>query len=229
MARDLTTAFKNVLDDGSISPRFFIELELASSTVRYWTGSYDISWNSQTWNGNGYLNSIGSVTKTKRTDSEGLEVEIAGQLSALVSLALQSVEQNKTATIYFGFLDSSGSIIADPVVHFLGVFDYAELEDDPDQATITLYFQNLLIEDDSSNELRYNHATQNSLYSGDDGFEYVEALEDFRGYWGRPNNNPVQRPGAGGGGSKGIGKGAGGKNKRKRKKKQRRRKNRRRR
>lgn len=219
MARTLSTAFKNALDDDVVVPRFFVELELSSSTVRYWTGSHDITWNSQTWSGNGYLSGIGQVTNTRRIEGDGLQIEIAGELSALISLAMSSVEQNKDATIYFALLDSSENIIADPVEYFKGVFDFATIEDDPDEAIITLNFANLLIEDDEENELRYNHQTQQALFSGDDGFEYIEALEDFRGYWGKKNDNPLRRPGQGGGGGKGIGKGAGGRrNRRKRRK-----------
>jgi hypothetical protein len=219
MPRNLTTAFKNALVADRLSPRFFIELELASSTIRYWTGSRDITVNSVVWSGNGYLNEIGQVTLTRRIEAQGLEVQIAGQLEALVSMAMQSTAQNKGATIYLGFLDATGAVISDLSPYFIGVFDNAEIADNPDSATITLRFDNLLIENEADNELRYTHQTQISLFAGDIGFEYVEQLEDFRGYWGKQNADPSKKPGKGGGGAKGQGKGAGGRPNKKKKKK----------
>jgi hypothetical protein len=219
MPRTLTTAFKNALVAERLSPRFFIELELAAATIRYWTGGYDVTVDSKVWQGNGYLNEIGEVTLTRRIENQGLEIQIAGELEVLVSLAMQSVQQNKAAYIYLGFLDSNGAVISNLSPYFIGIFDNAEIEDNPDSAKITLRFQNLLVENDADNELRYTHQTQIALFSGDLGFEYVEQLEDFRGYWGKQTTDSGKKPGKGGGGAKGQGKGQGGRPGKKKKKK----------
>jgi hypothetical protein len=219
MPRTLTTAFKNAIASQHLNPRFFIEVELAATTIRYWTGSRDITVASQTWEGNGYLNGIGEVTLTRRIENQGLEIELAGELEVLVSMAMQSTMQNKGAYIYLGFLDSSGAVISDLSPYFIGIFDNAEIEDNPNGAKIKMQFQNLMIEDDGENELRYTHQTQIALFSGDLGFEYVEQLEDFRGYWGKQTTDGSKKPGKGGGGTKQQGKGKGNPGGKKKKKK----------
>lgn len=186
MPLDITTDFRNELAASIVSPRLFVELETDSSTLRYWTGSFDISWNSQTWSGNGYLKGIGEIADSLDADSSGVSLEFVGEPSAMVSLSLQSFNQNKPCKIYLGFLNSSNSVIADPILLFEGTVDMVNLLDGADKATVTVSIENYMVALTKVVEFRYNSETQKIFYPSDIGFEYMPALEDWNGYWGKP-------------------------------------------
>ncbi|NIM21859.1 MAG: hypothetical protein GTN64_05490 [Candidatus Latescibacteria bacterium] len=127
--------------------------------------------------------------ESKDLGADGVKIELTGEPSALISVALSDVRQNKPATIYLGFLDSSLAVIADPFELYKGIVDKVTIIDQPDKSTIQIDLENSLIILEKAAGLRYNHETQQGMqegvFAGDLGFEYVEQLEDWSGYWGK--------------------------------------------
>ena len=183
--RALSSAVLAELTADSVRPCFFLEIETASSTLRYWTGNADLSWNGSTWLSNGFLKDIGPMRETGELSAEGLEVKLVGEPSALVSLHLQSFRQNKNAKLWLGFLNEARAILVDPILLFWGKVDTSTLDDDVSEATIRLAFESILIDLERPRDLRYNHEGQQSIYPGDLFFEYVEQLQDANFFWGK--------------------------------------------
>lgn len=186
MNRDLTASVITELTADVARPRLFFEVELESTTFNYWTGSYDVIWDSKTWLGNGFLKDFNSIEEDAEITANGLEVVIVGEPSALISVALQSLAQNKTGTLYLGFLDASDSIIADPFILFQGKVDTVDLVDDVTEASIRFTFESALVNLDDASNLRLNQEAHHANYSSDLGFEYLEQLsKGWSGYWGK--------------------------------------------
>jgi len=186
MPRDMTANVITELTASTVRPRFFLSFETSGSTVYYWTGAQDVSWNGQTWLGNGYLKGFGPISQTVEVEAVGMYAEIAGEPAAIVSLVLQSLRQFKAAEFYIGFVNSSGSIITDPYLLFSGFVDTAELVESPEMGTARITFENKLVAMHKAKNFRYNQETQKIWYSSDVGFEYVEQLKNsFKGYWGK--------------------------------------------
>ena len=73
----------------------------------------------------------------------------------------------------------------DPVQAFSGRLDVPEIKDDADTCTITISYESRLIDLTVARTWRYTHESQQVLFPGDLGFEYVTTIQDREITWGR--------------------------------------------
>ena len=90
MARDLTVDFQTELAAGLIYPVLFFYADLNSITLRLTTALNNLSWDSQTWLGNGWLYGVSPVPETTNIAAVGASVSLSGVPSELISAALQN-------------------------------------------------------------------------------------------------------------------------------------------
>jgi len=190
--RAVSAAFQTALTAGTVRPRFFFGFDTASTTYRYWTGARDITFLGATWYGNSVLQGFDAYKESEELSAEGMSVTLAGESEALISLILQDVRQGKLGGLWFALLDNNEALIADPHQIFSGRLDRAELNDDPNRASIKLYFESKLIDLERKKEFRYNHETQRAFYGDDLGMEYIDQLtKGWSQWWGKPQR--IQR------------------------------------
>jgi hypothetical protein len=185
MNRNATAAFVAALSDQDLRPVIFFEGEFASGWVRLWSGLGDVSWNGRTWSGAGSLLGIGSIEETEEVVAGGTAVSLSGVPLDLVQLAIAEARQGLPGRLWLGLLTETGEIIADPVQAFSGRLDVPEIADDANTCTITISYESRLIDLNTARSWRYTHESQQSLYPGDRGFEYVTAIQDREITWGR--------------------------------------------
>lgn len=185
MSRDLTVAFATALADQSLRPVIFFEGQFASGWVRIWSRLGEISWNGQTWAGAGSLLGLGSIDETGEVVAGGTAVSLSGVPLDLVQMAIEEARQGLPGRIWLGLLTENGSIIADPVQAFSGRLDVPEIKDDADSCTITISYESRLIDLTVPRTWRYTHESQQALFPGDPGFEYVTSIQDKEITWGR--------------------------------------------
>jgi hypothetical protein len=186
MPRDIHASTLTELTQDIIRPRLMVDLETTGSTLYYWSGASDFVWSSNTYLGNGIFRDIDN-TGESQDGTDGIEIYLTGEPGSVVSLALQSFALNKQGKLWLAFLDSSYALIGNPILQFQGLLDGVELVDGPDQSTVILTYESDSILVEAAKNLRLNHETQQTFYSGDLGLEYTPQLEDWTGYWGRPN------------------------------------------
>lgn len=184
MTRPFTTAMQNVLRDMVVKPCWLLKLEFVGTDVYLTSRALDVSWSGQTWLGNGWLQGLNGIDETKDHTSTGLTVVLGGYDSTLMSLVLSSTSQNKGCELYFGMLDSSNALIADPYCLSRGKFDTAEIEEAAQDAIISLKYENDLLKIRRTNVFRFTHQSQQALFPGDMGFQYVSQAADWQGFWG---------------------------------------------
>lgn len=187
MSREATAAAVTQLEASTKKLFFLFELENSGSTLRYSSLNFDLSWNSQTWLGDGTLIKVGDITENLRGEAEAVSVELAAEPGSIISFALSNLRQYKPAKIYLGFFDASYNVIADPIVIFSGVFDSAQIQDTVDISVLKINLSSKLATLQRAPGLRYNDATQQQMFPGDLAFEYLPQFEEgFQIYWGKP-------------------------------------------
>lgn len=181
MSADMLAAIQE--DEVTIALAF--EAEFESGTVRFWTGTKTRSWNGFLWQGMGDLVGISAIVETKETVASGISVSLSGINPALVSAAIQESRQGATGKVWLALLDAAGNFIADPVLAFVGRLDVPTIADSGETCTISITYENRLVDLKRARNLRYTHEAQKTLFPNDRGFEYVAAIQDFQVTWGR--------------------------------------------
>lgn len=184
MTRALTSDMQNALQAQHLVPVYLAELVFTTTTLRLSTLAYDISWNAQTWQGSGILLHPGETSESIDLNAAGITVVLDGQDTSTLSLALGNTNQSKTAKVWFGLLNSSGAIIADPCEMFYGQFDSAVIKDTGRDRIIELNYENELLSQRSIVERRYTHYSQQAYFPGDKGFIYAPQAAEWDGWWG---------------------------------------------
>ena len=189
MARDFTASFETELSEDVIKPRILWEGDFGSQVVNLWTGESNISWDSKTWLGNGWLHDISAIKEVSEVQAVGARVTLTGVPSELVSLVLQNDnEQGALGKLYFMFLDDDDAIIADPHLFFSGGYDYSVIQESADIVEIEIHYESALAALRRPKVYRYTDESQRALYPNDRGFEYTAFLKEWSGYWGQQEN-----------------------------------------
>jgi len=185
MPRDLTAGMISAITASTCRPILLFEGEFSSGNINFWSGSGDLTWDSKTWQGNGLIHGFKLAPETGDIEATGIEVELSGVSQSMIQLVLSSVEQGRTGIIWLGMLDTSGAVIADPYPVFNGLFDMAEISEDSETPQVTLKYESRLIELEKTKDFRYTTESQRLFNNTDKGFEYVDGLQDWQGFWGR--------------------------------------------
>jgi hypothetical protein len=186
MSRDgVTVAAGNALAGENVPLLCFIELQFGSGTVRVCNAAYNFSWDSYTWIGAGQVLGVSGVEEGADLQAYGVTMRLSGVPAAYVSVALNEHYQGRTAKIWAAPLDSSYTIIADPVLVFNGRMDVMPIRMDGGSAVIELSIESRLIDWERPRVRRYNDADQQAEYPGDLGLQYVEQMVSKDLIWGR--------------------------------------------
>lgn len=183
-ARDLTASVLSAIQAREVSVIALFEGEFSTGFVRLWTGLGDLSWDSKTWTGAGNLIGWSPIEEADGVVASGVEVSLSGVSTDLVSAALDEARQGLPGRIWIGFLDASGAVIADPFQAFSGRLDVPQIADGAEACTITIDYENKLVDLQRPREQRFTHEFQQALYAGDLGFEYVTTIQDQEIVWG---------------------------------------------
>lgn len=186
MPRSFSAGFETELAASINRPRIFFEGDFGPQIVRLWNDIGNVSWNSQTWLGNGWLQDVSAIRETSTVQAVGARVVLTGVPTELIALMLDSsLEQGAKGKIWLGFLNSSGAVIADPHLIFDGRFDYPVIQEADTNSTIELHFESALLALETAPGHRYNDEGQKKFFPGDRGFEYTVFLSDWSGFWGK--------------------------------------------
>jgi hypothetical protein len=183
VARNLTAGFIAEATAATNRPIVLFRGVFASSTILLWNGWGDISWAAQTWLGNGWFQSMEGGDETTEVEATDMTIVLSGVPSSVISLVLSDQKQGAEGAIWIGFLNSSGAVINDPYLWWKGVYSHAELDYSPDAPLVRLMYDSPLMDMERPREQRWTHDCQTKLFSGDLGFQYVQAAANWHGTW----------------------------------------------
>lgn len=181
--RDLSAGLATAVTDDVVYPVLFFEGEFATGTGRWWSGLGEFSWNGYTWMGLGGLVKMSPIGESTDTKAQGFTVDLSGQSSANLSLALSACRQGRAGRVWLGALTAAGVLVDDPYLLKQGKLDVAGGTDDGQSATITVSYEDRLIDLERPREWRYTTESQRQFYPADLGFEFVPSLQDAVDVW----------------------------------------------
>jgi len=184
MARGITSAMDSALSASEVKPFFLVDL-MFSSPVYLWSGTYTLSHDSKSYLGTGDLMTVEIPQETQDIGAVGVRMQLSGLTGTnILTAALQQEYQGKSVTIKLGAFNTSGNVVADPVVVFEGFMDVMQITEDGNTSTITLSVENKLIRLESANHRRYTDADQKIDHPSDSGFEFVTDIQEKQIKWG---------------------------------------------
>ncbi|MFC3059520.1 hypothetical protein [Paenirhodobacter populi] len=183
MSRDLSPANAAALAADRVRIIALFEGEFASGTVRLWSGLGSLVWGGRTWAGAGTLMGIGSIEETNEVTANGASISLSGVPLDLVQIAIDEAQQGAPGRLYLGFMSEDWQLLADPELIFAGLLDVPQIEEGADTCTVTISYENQLIDLQRAREWRYTDESQKTLYPGDRGFEFVTTIQDMDLDW----------------------------------------------
>ena len=179
---DVITALSNSV----LRPLFLIELDFGGGNhLRLHTRSGEIIYNSNTYLGNGWLLPIDTIDEESQIRAQGCTIKLQGAPSEVVTFALNEASLGDVGILYFALVNDSGVIIGTPYEIYRGYIDVPTIERTETQLNCQFTLESDLKNLQRQSEFRYTNEAQKHLFPGDLGFEYVELMENWDGYWGK--------------------------------------------
>lgn len=185
MTRPLNPSTSAVLDDETLFPGLLVEVVLSNEMVRLTSLKRDVTWNGNVFVANGWLLPINGIEQSTDIGNYGFDLTLTGISTALISLILSNQDNGQRASIWLAFFNSSSSLVGDPILLYRGLIDSCQIDDKLDDPNATIKLENDLSRFDTSQNYRFSDESHKVYYPDDRGFEYVESLEDWSGFWGR--------------------------------------------
>lgn len=179
------------LGDRVVYPALFFEGTFWSNSnnaeqlLNLWSGAGSIVWDSKTWTGGGELFGVGGIEETNELRAIGFEVKLEGIRLANISLVKQGMRQNKAGRLWLALFTEAGALADDPYELKRGKLNVGVVEDKGDSSTITVSYEDRLIDLERSSGRRYTDEDQRMDYPDDGGFRYVTAIQDMQLVIGR--------------------------------------------
>lgn len=188
MSRGLTSDEITALSASVVRPALFFEGIFNPTVLRLWSGNRDITFNSNTFLGNGWLRNIGSVTEIADIRAAGIRVNFNGVNQTLLSIVLNESKHKGTGKLWLGLLNEAGALIGPGYLLFSGKLESPEINEDAEGATISIGYESILASLLRRRESRYTDQNQRAFYPDDAGLQYVVQAQDWSGYWGKGEN-----------------------------------------
>ena len=186
MARTIGSDFSTQLSSSQTRPFYAVEF-LYTQPLRVWTGYGEFSINAQTYLGLGNLLDISDVAESAETKATGLNIQVGGLNSDILSTSLTQTQQGIVVNVYFGVLTNTSNAIAivdTPYLSFSGNVDTVVISDSGEGSTITFNLENKLIALEQPIDFRYTDQDQKFFFPNDKGLEFVDDLQDKNIVWG---------------------------------------------
>jgi len=190
MTRALSAGLISELTASLCRPIMLFEGVFESLTLRLSTGNGDISWNGETWLGNGWLREWSGPQESDDFAKNNLEIILTGVPELMLALIMAGIKQGAAGKFYFGMLNAAGAVITSPYLLFEGKLDVPVLDEGQEDSQITLTYENEYTSVNRSKESRWEPETQKMFYPSDLGFQYVTATQEWNGTWGPKKQEP---------------------------------------
>lgn len=167
-----------------VAPFVACQIQFSDQVMSLWTGIGPVTLFSQTFLGVGHLAGIAPIVETTDLQANGLQLSLSGVPQDILAESLSMCRQGLPVTIWLGFFDSAGVVVADPVVAFIGRMDTVGIDEGAETAVITVTAESRVIDLNRPRIRRYTDDDQQRTNPGDLGFQYVPMVQDWNGSWG---------------------------------------------
>tara|TARA_Y100001938_G_C8002982_1_gene385740 strand:- start:303 stop:869 length:567 start_codon:yes stop_codon:yes gene_type:complete len=187
MARTLTTAVKNELLTNEIRPIHLLSIGF-STPVNLTDNSFDltssISGSSKTYTASPFLVSVPSFTEETDVTKTSLNIDLSGADQTFISTCLNENIVNDSVEIFRGLLNSSNSLIADPLLLYSGNIETFQISENETNSNVTLTVVSHWADFDKKSGRQTNNNSQQRFFSTDVGMDFAsQSVLDIK--WGR--------------------------------------------
>jgi|14BtaG_2_1085337.scaffolds.fasta_scaffold26402_2 hypothetical protein len=193
MSRGLTAAVETLISDEVVRPFYMAFFDFPGSPTRVTSLGSNVNWDSETWYSLGTLGSVDIPEETSNLQANPCVFTLSGIPTDLIAESLDGDYKGEVCELYLGFLDSGGSVEADPYLIFSGLMNYIELDKGPETSSLSLYGDGNEVRLRNARNERYTDEDQQNRYLGDKFFEFSPFTAQSVLHWGRhdlSNNIP---------------------------------------
>lgn len=187
MARDISPSLEaETLKDGAgsvLRPALLFELQCVSHVVRLWSGLGSLEWNGHVYTGIGTMGTVDVGEETLDIKAAGTKYVVSGIPADLRAVALADVRQGRPARLYLAVFDENGTLIDATLVHE-GLTDVPTLEASGETCRITITAESAMADLERARTARFTSEDQKRRYPDDEGFAFVQGLQDKKVVWG---------------------------------------------
>ena len=187
MTRSLTTAIKNNLATNDIKPVHLISIGFTTAiniTDCSFPLTSDISGTSITYDASDFILGISNFNEETDLTKSTLTLSLSGADQTFISTVLNENVVNDEISIFRGLLDSSNSLIADPILLYKGQIDSFSINESNTDSTVNLTIVSHWADFEKQNGRKTNNTSQQRFFSQDVGMEFSsELVQDLK--WGK--------------------------------------------
>lgn len=179
----LKTKLGNFSSANIVNAFLAVEAVFDSGTIRVWSGLGDLTVDSNTYTGAGDLLSVSEITDTNEISSAGVSISLSGMNQDILDIALTENFQNRVVNIRLGFLTGKNESVGSMQVYSGRITNFT-ISDGPRNNIITIELENRLVDFERPTNLRYTKESQQNLFNGDKGLDFVVSLQEADITWG---------------------------------------------
>jgi hypothetical protein len=182
MPRNLATPNQTAVLSQALQLVLLVRLDFTAETVYIASTPFNLTWNSQTWLGAGFLGQVSGVSEDTEVKASATVLTLSGIPTELINDALEVVTFGGKAQLYVGFLNE-GALVADPIPANLGLIDAPELSVDTPTCTISITIENEFSDLQRSRGGRLTACDQRSRFPWDATCDIVSKIQDKLLLW----------------------------------------------
>lgn len=182
MSRDLDALNLAEINAEHLHECTLVKLEF-DTPVYVHSGIGSISYGGNTYLGVGNLGSISPLRETEVLGPSSITLSIDAIDSDHITEALDSGNYGDVVTIFNGYRQDDGTLVADPWLAWKGTFEYASISLG-EQSVVSITCQHDLAMLDEKHGDRYSDEDQRDKFSGDVGLQYAASTAGKKLLWG---------------------------------------------
>lgn len=190
MPRNLTADYILALGEGYLYPCIFVSIEFASGPVYICTAYQPLILNGQIYTGVGSLLQISTIEDGSTVNARGVTVTLSGIDPTLLPATMNEFQVGLPATIYLGLFNTGGQQqIAESVIAWSGRTDQPTITVDEKTASISINLESILMDMNVPVPYRYTQQDLQLFAPGDQGFSWVNAIQNVPLWWNQNSNS----------------------------------------
>ena len=179
MTRSLSTAIKNALATNDIRPVHLITIGF-STPVNITDCSFSltssVSGSSVTYNSSDFIMGFSEFSEQTDVSKSSLKLTLSGADQTFISIVLNENVTNDEVDIYRGLLNSSNTLIDDPLLLYKGNIENFSIQESDTSSSVVLSIVSQWADFDKRNGRKTNNNSQQRFFSTDVGMEFSSEI-----------------------------------------------------
>ncbi len=181
MSRGLVAANRTEVDAVYLQPVLLVKLQF-DTPIFVHSGVGPITFGGDTYTGVGDFGAVGAVEESESVGPSPISLTLSGIDAAHITEALDAGNYGDIVTLYEGYRQDDGLLVADPWIVAGGTFEHATISLGENNA-ITIVIQHDLERLQEKAGDKYTDEDQQQKFAGDQGFKFVAAMVNQKLLW----------------------------------------------